>query len=648
MNKKYCFFITLLSFCTWLNAQNNFDEQLEIAEAESKAAQSFLGVETSNNTGNYDVTYHRLEFEVDPAIAFIEGDVTTYFEAKENLNQVIFDLSQAMNVSKVMQDGTSLNFQHSNEELIIDLPQTQAQGVLDSLTISYSGVPVSSGFDSFEQSSHNGNEILWTLSEPYGAKDWWPCKQNLIDKIEELDVFITSPATNSNGQENIAVSNGLEIEQIVNGSNKTTHFHHSYPIPAYLVAIAVSNYSVYNHTVTNNGNPFPITNYVYPENLSAAQSATAVTVDIMDLFIENFGNYPYEDEKYGHAQFGWGGGMEHTTVSFMGGFSRGLIAHELGHQWFGDKVTCGSWQDIWVNEGFATYMASMVIEDFDGENAFNNHKEDMVSLITSQPGGSVYVPATDTLNVSRVFSSRLSYNKGAMVLHMLRKKLGDANFFQALQNYLNDPNLAFSYVTTEDLKNHLENESGENLDEFFSDWVYGEGYPSFTLTWEQYETTNDVEITLSQIQSHPSVDFFEVGVPIRLIGTDGEVLDMVLNHTSNNQQFTSFSNVFEVEEILIDPNFNIISSENTSMLDTIGVKLSKLKLYPNPTKGMVNIQKPKNVKISSVEIYNTLGAKTKSIQLSSSTFSVESLASGVYFVKLKTSEGNLVRKLIKE
>tara|TARA_B100001750_G_scaffold192350_1_gene163061 strand:- start:379 stop:1482 length:1104 start_codon:yes stop_codon:yes gene_type:complete len=367
----------------------------------------------------------------------------------------------------------------------------------------------------------------------------------------------------------------------------------------------------------------------------------------MDLFIDKFGNYPFEDEKYGHAQFGWGGGMEHTTVSFMGGFSRGLIAHELGHQWFGDKVTCGSWQDIWVNEGFATYMAAMVIEDFDGENAFNSEKESMVNYITSQPGGSVYVPAADTLSVGRVFSSRLSYNKGAMVLHMLRNKLGETNFFQALQNYLNDPDLAFSYATTEDLKNHLEIQSGEDLDEFFADWVYGEGYPSFTLTWEQYETTNDVEITLSQIQSDPSVDFFEIEVPIRLIGTDGEVLDMVLNHSSNNQQFTSFSNIFEVEEILIDPNFDIISRDNTS-LDTVESKLSTFKLYPNPTKGWGSIQKPKNVNISLVEIYNTLGAKINSFSLSSSSFSVENLASGVYFIKLKTSEGDLVRKLIKE
>ena len=121
MKNKYCFFITFLSFCTWLNAQHNFSEQLEIAEAEAKSAHSFLEVETSSNTGNYDVTYHRLEFEVNPAVAFIEGEVTTYFEAKENLNQVVFDLAQGINVSEVSQDGSSLSFQHIDEELMQEL-----------------------------------------------------------------------------------------------------------------------------------------------------------------------------------------------------------------------------------------------------------------------------------------------------------------------------------------------------------------------------------------------------------------------------------------------------------------------------------------------------------------------------------------------
>ena len=256
--------------------------------------------------------------------------------------------------------------------------------MLDSLTISYSGNPISSGFGSFEQGTHNGDPVIWTLSEPYGAKGWWPCKQDLNDKIDMIDVYITTPQYNASNEEYIAVSNGLEQSQVVNGNNKTTHFKHQYPIPAYLIAIAVTNYEVYSHEVANNGNPFDVVNYVYPEDLAYAQANTGVTVDIMDLFTNLFEEYPYASEKYGHAQFGWGGGMEHTTVSFMGGFSRGLIAHELAHQWFGNKVTCGSWQDIWLNEGFATYLSGLVIEDFDGLPSFRSWRVGKVDHITSE------------------------------------------------------------------------------------------------------------------------------------------------------------------------------------------------------------------------------------------------------------------------
>src|SRR5690606_18870975 len=205
-----------------------------------------------------------------------------------------------------------------------------------------------------------------------------------------------------------------------------------------------------------------------------------------------------------------------TTVSFMGGFSRGLIAHELGHQWFGNKVTCGSWQDIWLNEGFATYLAGMVIENFDGNTDFRSWKQDKILSITQENDGSVYVPAQDTTSVNRIFNSRLSYNKGSMVLHMLRKKLGDAVFFQGLKDYLADPELAYGYAKTEDLIRIMEDASGVDLNEFFDDWIYEEGYPQYTIRWNQTNGASNMIVTISQTQSHPSVSFFEVPVPLRI------------------------------------------------------------------------------------------------------------------------------------
>ena len=530
--------LILLGLLFSVSYSQDYNETLNsIREAEAKSALNLMMQRSNLNTGNYDLKYHRLELEVDPSVAFISGAITSYFEAKSDMSTITFDLASNMVVSQVMQRGDMLSFtQNADDELIITLPAVQNTGVLDSLTVSYSGNPISSGFGSFAQTTHNGDPVIWTLSEPYGAKAWWPCKQDLIDKIDSIDVFMTTPRFNASNEEYVSVSNGLEQSQTINGSEKTTHFKHRYPIPAYLIAIAATNYEVYSHTVPNNGNPFEIVNYVYPESLNTAQINTPITVDIMNLFTDLFEEYPFANEKYGHAQFGWGGGMEHTTVSFMGNFGRNLVAHELAHQWFGNKITCGSWKDIWLNEGFATYLSGITIEDQDGNAAFTNWKQQRNNSITSAPNGAVYLSDADTTSVARIFNGRLSYNKGAMVLHMLRKKLGDASFYQALRDYLSSPDLAYDYASTQEFIDIIETSSGEDLTEFFNDWLYNEGYPSYTVTWNQ-PSANQVSLTIGQTQSDASVSFFEAPVPLRLIGTLGEELDIVLDHTSNQQNF---------------------------------------------------------------------------------------------------------------
>lgn len=618
-----------------------------ISEAEAKAASGHFVPERNMNTGNYDVKYARLELNVDPSQPFISGKVTSHYEAKEDMSSITFELVDNMTVSEVKQRGNSLSFtQNNDDEVVISFPQLQNQGVLDSLSISYSGNPISSGFGSFEVTIHQGDPILWTLSEPFGAKAWWPCKQDLIDKIEMLDVYITSPRFNPSNEEYIAVSNGLELSQTINGSSKTTHFRHQYPIPAYLVAIAVTNYTVYSHTVANNGNPFEIINYVYPEDLSYSQARTPVTVDIMNLFADKFEPYPYADEKYGHAQFGWGGGMEHTTVSFMGGLNRGLIAHELGHQWFGNKVTCGSWQDIWLNEGFATYMSGMVVENLDGQGAFNSWKEDQTFYITEEPGGSVYIPAQDTSSVGRIFSSRLSYSKGAMVVHMLRKKLGDVVFFQGLQDYLSDPLLSYGYAKTPDLIRNLQNASGENLTEFFDDWVYGQGYPSFSISWNQ-ANVGSVNVKINQTQSHSSVSYFEAPVPLRFIGTQGEILDIVLDNTFNGESFQPAVN-FTVQSVQFDPENDIISRNNQVILGVESLVLyNQIAMYPNPTSNIINLYKPDTLRVDQIRIYNALGQLLYE-EAFSEAIDISKLSSSILFFQVETSEGVIHKTIVKE
>lgn len=622
-------------------AQNLFSEKEYITNSEKSSAAKLMNLVVNSNTQNYDVTYHKLEFTVDPAIYFITGQVTTTYTALENMSSITFDMANELTVTSVTKNGVPLAFTESGiNELIITLPSTQLIGTSATVKINYSGVPPVNGFASFASETHSGTPVLWTLSEPYGARDWWPCKQNLYDKVSSIDVYITTPSQYT------SVSNGLEVTQVTTGNSKTTHFHHGYAIPAYLIAIAVTNYQIFTQQAGIVPNNFPIINYLYPENYTTNVSLLAQTLPIMNLFETLFETYPFHNEKYGHAQFGWGGGMEHTTVSFMGAFNRSLIAHELAHQWFGDKITCGTWKDIWLNEGFATYLASLVIENFDGQTAFISDKSSMINNITSSPNGAVYLTEAQALNVNRIFSSQFSYNKGAMVLNMLRFKLGDAIFFQGIKNYLADVNLAYKYAITSDLKAHLETVYGSSLTEFFNDWVYNQGYPKYTIIVENIGA-GQAKITINQTTTDASVPFFEMPVPIRLTGAGGLSQDFVVNNTTNGQQFT-VSVPFSVTGVQFDPKKDIISKSSTAALAVADFNFDQsVQIYPIPASNALSIDLPEGIEMESAIFYNVLGQKIMETK-SDKNWNISSFAKGIHFLSIQTNKGTKQFKFIKE
>ncbi|GGN05049.1 hypothetical protein GCM10010967_45150 [Dyadobacter beijingensis] len=333
---------------------------------------------------------------------------------------------------------------------------------------------------------------------------------------------------------------------------------HRYAIASYLVAFAVTNYNVLDASVMIGSTSVPMKTYCYPESQVTFQGGVQNTLNAMVQYSNLFGDYPFKNEKYGHVQFGWGGGMEHQTCSFMVNMSETLIAHELGHQWFGDKVTCGSWQDIWLNEGFATHLASIYME---AKYPLNTKSSRTIEInnITSQPGGSVWV---DNVNdVNRIFSNRLTYLKGSHLLYMLRWILGDATFFTAVNNYIHDPALAYGYVTTANLKSHLEAASGIDLTYFFNQWFTGQGYPSYQVEW--YPTGNSVQVRLNQTQSHASVNFFQLPVPLLFRNTTTNQQKLVVLNNMVNGQFFVDNLGFEATEVVFDPDVWLITRNNT-------------------------------------------------------------------------------------
>ena len=643
MKKNITYLFLLLAFFGF--SQSESEEFDRMVESEMKSAASIQNLRVNPNTLNYDVTYHELRFTVDPdnTTPFISGVVKTTFRALANMNSVTFDMATALVVSSVTMNSTNLTFNQSNYELNITLPSTLTTGNSATVIITYAGSPPQAE-GAFTRGIHSGTPVIFTLSEPFGARDWWPCKQDLNDKIDSFDIYITCPLAY------IGVSNGLLQSQTTSGGNTTRHFRHNYPIPAYLISLNVTNYVTYNIQagLGTTQNPFfPINNYLYPEsNTASNRSFIDLTVPIMNVFEQKFGSYPYRNEQYGHVQFGWNGGMEHATMSSMGVWnSRSLIAHELGHQWFGNKVTCGTWKDIWLNEGFAEYLAGLDVEYYDLPPGFVSWKATKINNITLVVNGAVYLSEAEALSVSRIFSSRLTYNKGSMVVHMLRWKMGDTAFFQALRNYLNDSNLAYGYAITTDLKAKLEEVHGSDLDEFFNDWVYNQGYPTYTITAQNWGA-GQAKITVNQTQSDPSVTYFEMPLEIRLSGAGAATQDVVVNNTGNGQEFI-VSVPFVVTGVTFDPNKHIISKNNVATLTSNSFDLDQtISVYPNPANDILHIMMPSSVQLEKVEIFNTLGQLVG--QKTDHDFSISELASGIHLLKITTSEGVIHKNFIKK
>ena len=625
-------------------AQTDNSEFDRMVEAEMKSASSVQNLRVNPNTQNYDVTYHELRFTVDPnnTTPYINGVVETTFTALSDMDVVTFDMATALVVSSVTMNSSNLTFNQSNYELNINLPSTVTTGNSATVEITYAGSPPQAE-GAFTRGTHSGTPIIFTLSEPFGARDWWPCKQDLNDKIGSFDMYITCPDTF------IGVSNGLLQSSTTSGGFTTRHFRHNYPIPAYLISLNVTNYTTYNIQAglgTAESPFFPINNYLYPEsNTASTRTAIDVTTPIMNVFETKFGPYPYRNEQYGHVQFGWGGGMEHATISSMGGWSRSLIAHELGHQWFGDKITCASWKDIWLNEGLTEYTAGIMVEELDGAASFVSWKSGKISSITSSTSGAVYLTDAEALDVNRIFSSRLSYNKGSMVTHMLRWVMGDANFFQALRNYLSDSNLAYGYAFTNNLKGHLEAVHGSSLSEFFNDWLYMQGYPTYTITARNWGA-GQAKISVSQTQSHASVTYFEMPLEIRLTGAGGLSHDVVVSNTVNNQEFV-VPVPFVVTGVQFDPNKHIISRDNLVTLANESFELEQtISVYPNPANDELHIMMPTTTQLEKVEIYNTLGQLLATHY--TSDFRIDNLSSGMHLMKITTSEGAIHKNFIKK
>lgn len=563
LNNKGKQILTLILLGTYCICFGQTEDDNPCASSKTKLLQNYFNKNARKQNKqkpqqNININYYHINLNITFETKNINGSCTIKStNLNNNEDSIYFDLSNSLHVDSVLLNNKKVNFIHSNNLVQIILKDSLQKNELFITTIYYQGTPVKSSFGSFEFVERNNkkDKSIWTLSQPFGASDWFPCKNQLEDKADSSDVWITAD------KYFVSVSNGILTEVIDNKNNTNTYkWKNRYPIAQYLISIAMSNYTLHERQFKYENFSMPITDYVYPETFNEkTKEQLSLTEKALQIFSEKFGTYPFIKEKYGHAQFGWGGGMEHQTCSSMGDFSWTLVAHELAHQWFGDKITCKNWENIWLNEGFATYSESLLLEELYGKRTYNSQISNESSK-AKRANGTIYIQ--NPISVYEIFDSNKTYSKGALVLHMLRGIVGKEVFYDIIKTYINDKNLAYGNATTEDFQKIAESVSGKDLNYFFEEWIYNTGFPHYILKWTTDTLQNgnlNAKLKIDQLIKPNTFDYFKM--PIQLLFINKTTKDSTIKTIWNNERNQVFEfTIKDTTEIIFDPN-NLILKE---------------------------------------------------------------------------------------
>lgn len=635
---KYLFVI-LSVFALHTHAQQHICAAAKQASAKRTLLAKSATIGQQQLMNEYDVTFHHLKLNVERNSTLISGSVRTLAKVTATaLDTFGVELHHQLTIdSMVTSNGTRLNVIRDNDFAYVVLPNTLFAGQAIDLTIYYHGdaavtasAAIGQGF-STGVSGRWGNEATWSLSQPYSAYEWWPCKQSLQDKIDSVFTDITT------SNENKAGSQGL-LKTIVSLPNNKVRYEWKtfYPTDYYLISVAVAKYVEYKTYAHLNGDSILIQDYIYdnPQTLITFKPILDQTANMIEAFSQHLGMYPFAAEKYGHAMAPFSGGMEHQTMTSIGVINFGIVAHELGHQWFGDHVTCKTWKDIWLNEGFATYTEYLAAEwlnpGTEVQEMTDNH-----ARIMQAPGGSVWV--ADTTNVSRIFDSRLTYAKGGAFVHILRFEVNnDSLFFAFLRQYQQQ----FGYATanTVEFKTLLEQMTGKDFTQVFNQWFYGEGYPIFDVKWNH---VNDTLYLLSkQTTSSTVTPLFMTPVELLVKRSIGDTIIKVYQQLG--EQFFKIPIKGTATFVQLDPNNWIINQAtvlkdlNISGTNELGLARVAFRYYPNPTSSTVTIESVSQP-VQSVQITDITGKAV--LTTSSTVVDVSSLKQGVYLISIKTIDG---------
>lgn len=426
--------------------------------------------------GGYDVLHYDLTLDYDVETNTLDATATLEAIATQDLSAFNLDLA-GLAVTAITVNGSPADFNHAEAELTITLAEVLAEGAAMTVAITYSGTPeaVRSGAIPIRMGWNHSESGVYTASEPVGASTWYPVNEHPLDKAT-YTITITVPEPYS------AAATGLLQEEIANADGTTTYvFEHDRLAASYLVTVSVGDYIRSEEVGPDD---LPIRNYFPPDVAEEAAYDFGRTGEMIALFNELFGPYPFEVYGVVVADEDLGFALENQTLSLFGrnmisGERRAefVVAHELAHQWFGNSVSVADWSHIWLNEGFATYAEALWTEHLRGTDALNNSMRKVYERqreVENMP--LIGAPPADDL------FNRSVYERGALTLHALRQRVGDDVFFEIVREYY----AAYQYgnATTDDFITLAEQISGEDLDRFFDGWLFQEALPAIPeLDW---------------------------------------------------------------------------------------------------------------------------------------------------------------------
>jgi aminopeptidase N len=598
----------------------------------------------ADSTHSYDQIALSLDYRVEDGAVPATGHAVLTLVARQPITLIPLN-AEGITIVQVTENSGPVAFTHPGDTLYIARNAQTNDTVRLDIQVSVPARLYQLGYN------YHGTHVC-TMAEPYGARRWFPCFDQPFDKFSDLTVAVDMPDYWE------LASNGVEIEiSYPSTGRKREVYHLGHPISSYLVMMAAGDYSRFYQTVNNVEYRY----FAFPWNITDALYDWQRTPQMIAVFDSLFGPYPFNE--YGMVEAAIGGAMEHQTFTtidpqFITGDRQfeDVVAHELSHQWFGDDVTCVDFRNIWLNEGFATYCASLFYEAVEGEDVFQSRvtADQQISINEDQHylRYPIYAPPD-----SLTFGAN-EYNKGAAVLHMLREQImGDSVFFAGLRHYV--ALYAGGNVSTDDFSNAMSDVYGEDLHWFFEQWVYQAGYPIIEYTIEPgVPTASDVTVFVRQTQYDPTRNTPYFRFPLLLdVQTAGGTVTRQFWFNAQESQSVTMNFSSEVQNASLTSPQPLLYTGNpvgvSPLPPEVANKFALGAIYPNPfnsvTRIPFEIEKTGNVRMDVFDltgrcVQTLLAGRVTAGQHEIEFAAPRSIATGLYLIALESNGSRRITK----